>query len=98
MMTKEGSTVIVNSMIPVAVVFVLGRVPITAFLSFKYFMQGLINCCVYMYQNLRCKHKHPLNNDFKCPRHIFIVTLPIPSSSAHGKKIKVKLCTIGQQV
>ena len=44
MMTKEGSTVSVNSMIPVAVVFVPGRVPITAFLSFKYFMQGLINC------------------------------------------------------
>ena len=43
MMTKEGSTAIVNSMTTVAVVFVLGCVPITAFLSFKYFMQGLIN-------------------------------------------------------
>ena len=43
-MPKEWSTTIVNYLTTVAVFFVLGRVPITVFLSFKYFMQGLINC------------------------------------------------------
>ena len=33
LMTKEGSIAIVNSMTTVAVVFVLGRVPITSLLS-----------------------------------------------------------------
>ena len=33
LMTKEGSIAIVNYLTTVAVVFVLGRVPITAFLS-----------------------------------------------------------------
>ena len=51
-----------------AVVFVLGRVLITAFLSFKYFMQGLIN---FLYiKILDAKTNIPLSNE-NCPRHIF---------------------------
>ena len=94
MMTKEGSTAIVNSMTTVAVVFVLGCVPITAFLSFKYFMQGLING-LYI-KILDGKINTPLNNENV--QGAYLVTLPISSSSVNGKKIKVKLCTIGQQV
>ena len=61
MMTKEGSTVIVNFMTPVAVVFVLRCVLITAFLSFKYFMQGLIN---FLYiKILDAKTNIPLSNE-----------------------------------
>ena len=93
-MTKEGSTAIVNSMTTVIVVFVQGRVPITAFLSFKYFMQGLING-LYI-KILDGNINTPLNNENV--QGAYLVTLSISSSSANGKKIKVKLCTIGQQV